>query len=125
MSITKFNKTNHFIFKAPEGFKYYSLKDLVKANGADMIYPVLALYINNKGRYGAQPLAVTDKFFVNLPSHLVNDVSEMINDRETVDQINSCKAGFRIRSYTNRNGGESYSVEWMNIDSPADVKLPF
>ena len=64
MSISKFNKTNSFIFKAPEGFRYYSLKELVKANGQDMIYPVLALYINNKGRYGAQPLAVTDKFFV-------------------------------------------------------------
>lgn len=125
MSISKFNKTNSFIFKAPEGFQYYSLRDLVKKNGQDMIYPVLALYINNKGRYGAQPLAVTDKFFVNLPSHLVEDVSAMINDKEVVDQINSARAGFRIRSYINRNGGESYSVEWLDVEAPSDVKLPF
>jgi hypothetical protein len=62
---------------------------------------------------------------VNLPEHLLEDVQDMISDSEAVEQINAGKAGFKIRTYTDRKGGTSYSVEWMDIDSNDNIKLPF
>lgn len=123
MSISKFNHTSPFLFRLEKDqAKYYSLKQLFEANGADRIYTVLALYISNKGRYGDQPIATTPHFYVNLPAHLVEDVNAMIHDREAIDQINAGQAGFRIRKYMNRNGGDSFSVEWMDIKAE---QLPF
>ena len=126
MSIGK--KYNHntdvFIFKGEKDFKYYSLKELYKENGPDQVYTFLSLFINSKSRYGKQPLAVTPKYYVNLPEHLLEDVQDMISDSEAVEQINAGKAGFKIRSYTDRKGGTSYSVEWMDIEAK-DIKLPF
>lgn len=119
----KYNHVSPFIFKASKDFKYHSLKDLYKQNGPDQVYTVLSLFISN-GRYGKQPVATTPTFHINLPGHMLNDVENMMMDAEAVDQINSAMAGFKIRTYTNRNGGESYSVEWLDIKAD-DVKLPF
>lgn len=122
----KYNHNNNdvFIFKGEKDFKYYSLKDLYKANGPDQVYTFLSLFINSKSRFGKQPLAVTPTYYVNLPEYLVEDVQDMINDPDAVDQINAGKAGFKIRTYTNRKGGTSYGVEWMDIEAK-DIKLPF
>lgn len=123
----KYNHNNNsdvFIFKGEKDFKYYSLKDLYKANGPDQGYTFLSLFINSKSRFGKQPIAVTAKYYINLPEYLVEDVQNMINDPEAVDQINSGRAAFKIRTYTNRNGGTSYGVEWMDVEA-TDIKLPF
>lgn len=121
----KYNHNNDvFIFKGERDFKYYSLKDLYNANGPDQIYTFLSLFINNKSKFGKQALAVTPKYYVNLPEYLVDDIQDMINDAEAVDQINAGKAGFKIRTYTNRKGGTSYGVEWMDVEAK-DIKLPF
>lgn len=128
MSIGK--KYNHntnsdaFIFKGNKDFKYYSLKELYKENGPDQVYTFLSLFINSKSRFGKQPLAVTSKYYVNLPEHLLEDVQDMINSPAAVEQINAGRAGFKIRTYTNSMGGTSYSVEWMDIEAK-DIKLPF
>lgn len=125
MSITKFNhNTAKFIAKAEKDTPYYSLKDLYKAKGKDADYLILALYINEKGKYGKQPLALAridgKQIYINLPSHLLKDVDAMLADPDVIDQINKCNAGMKIRAYVNRNGGESYSVEWLDLDT-----LPF
>ena len=121
MSIVKFNHTSPFTFKAGEKFPYYSLKSLADSNKPETVYRVLGLFINDRGRYGDQPLALTPYYYVNLPSHLLNDVTAMIKDPEVVEQINAGKAGFKIRDYINRNGGKSYSVEWVDVNDD----LPF
>lgn len=119
MSIAKkYNHRSPFIFKAGDNFKYYSLKQLFEANKEDSVYTVLALYINNKGKYGDQPLALTPHYYINLPAHLLGDVYDMIHDPEIVEQINKGMAGFKIRTYDNKNGGKSYSVEWMDLPEP-------
>lgn len=125
MSISKFNhKGNIFTFKADKDFQYYKLKDL--AQYKDKIFPLRALFISTKGRYGDAPVAVTDLFYVNLPGHLLADVKNIIQDPETVADINAGKCGFKVRAYQNQNGGESYSVEW--VETEPDIKaadLPF
>ena len=121
MSIVKFNHISPFTFKAGDNFPYYNLKSLYESNGPDKVYRFLAIHINDKGRYGDQPVALTGNYYVNMPSHLNDDVMQMIRDPEIVAQINAGKAGFKIRPYTNRNGGTSYSVEWVDINDD----LPF
>ncbi len=115
MSITSYNhKTARFTFKPEPDMQYYKLKDL--AEYKDKIYPLRALYINTKSRYGHTPVAATDLFYVNLPAHLLNDVKNIIQDQNTVNDINAGKCGFKVRVYTNKNGSDSYSVEWVDIE---------
>lgn len=115
MSIVKFNHVSPFTFQAGDNFPYYNLRSLYESNGPDKVYRFLAIYINDKGRYGDQPVALTAHYYVNMPSHLNDDVFKMIHDQECIDQINAGKAGFKIRTYNNRNGGTSYSVEWVDL----------
>ena len=117
MGISKFNHTSPFTFKASDDFEYYSLQQLYKNNGPDSVYRVLGLYINDKGSFGKQPLALTPHYYVNLPSHLLNDVTSMIEDQDIVDQINAGHAGFKIRTYvSNKYKKTCYSVEWADLD---------
>ena len=112
----KFNKGNaNFTYKTPEGLGYATLEELINANGQDKVYTVHALYINTKGKFGKQGVAITDEAQVNLPSHLVDVINEMRADAEAVDLINKGKIGFKIYTYNN-SYGENYSVDWVDID---------
>lgn len=122
MSITRFNHVSPFTFRAGKDFQYYTLKQIAEAthNWQEKEFPIRALYINTKSRYGASPVAVCDSFYVNLPSHLMDDVRNIMADPEVVADINAGKCGFKIRAYQNSQGGESYTVEWIELH-----ELPF
>ena len=97
-------------------FEYVSLQDLVGMYDIDMQYVIHALYVNNKGQYGPQALAVIDNYKVNLPSHLLSDVREMLANPDDVAAINDGRAGFVIYTYTPKNGKQlRYSVNWIDI----------
>lgn len=119
MSITKFNHVSPFTYRAGKDFQYYSLRQIAESthNWKDKEFPLMALYINTKSRYGVAPVAVCDGFYVNLPSHLLDDVRNIMNDPEVVAEINAGKCGFKIRAYQNSQGGESYTVEWIDLAS--------
>lgn len=117
MSIVKFNHTSPFTFKAGDNFEYYSLRQLYENNGADSVYRVLALFINDRGSYGDQPLALTPHYYVNLPQHLLDDVMKIMHDQDAIDQINAGRAGFKIRTYTsNKYKKNCYSIEWVDLN---------
>lgn len=119
MSIKKFNHVSPFTYQAGKDFQYYTLKQIAESthNWKDKEFPLMALYINNKSRYGAAPVAVCDGFYVNLPSHLLDVVRSIMADPEVVSEINEGKCGFKIRAYQNSQGGESYTVEWIDLAS--------
>lgn len=123
MSITKFNKNKKplFTFNATEGFKFFKMEDLYKANGPDAVYPIRGWFYHT-GRYGEQPVFITDYCFINGPEHLTEQCKEIEQDPEAVAQINAGNAGFKIRDYINRYNKTSYSIEWVDV---ADDKLPF
>ena len=54
----------------------------------------------------------TSNLVVNLPSHLLTDVKDMINDVECVELINNGNASFHTKTYMQ---GENmrYTVKWM------------
>lgn len=114
--MNRFNSGRKFTFEATSDMPFKSLEELYAKNGPDTIYPLRALYINTRSKYGDAPVAITDEAFVNLPKHLLDTVSEMINDREVVRYINDGYAGFKVVTYVPRNYPDkiAYSVEWID-----------
>lgn len=117
MSISTYNKSaKRFTFTASPDFKYYKLKDLKK----DQIYPLLGWFINEKGKYGPSAALITDKFYVNVPQHIMDRLRDMEKDAELIEEINAGKAGFKAVTYTTNTGATGYSVEWVDVEP-----LPF
>lgn len=113
---SKYNKEKLFDFETPKDFKYESLSDLFTQNGKDKIYPVKALYINTKSRYGDAPVIVTDTCMVNVPGHMCDTVRAMMADIEAVEDINSGKVGFTIYQYQARGrNGLFFNVKWVDM----------
>nr|DAW96392.1 MAG TPA: putative single-stranded DNA-binding protein [Caudoviricetes sp.] len=111
---SKFNHGKKFNFEIPKEFKYASLSDLYNNNGAEHVYPVMALYFNHKSKYGENPVAVTTAELVNLPKHLNDVCKEIVADKEAVGAINNNQFGFKIRQYE-RNDKPCFSVEWVDL----------
>jgi len=100
-----------FSHKMPEGAPFKKLADIEVGKTVT----IRGLYINNKGKFGPQPVALTDTFFLNLPAHLTDTVKEMIKDVDFVDAVNSGLVGLKSYSYEN-NGKTCYSVNWVDIE---------
>lgn len=112
----KYNKTKLFNFSIPSEYKYISLSELFQKNGKDKVYPVLAMYINKKSRYGDAPIVATDEFLVNIPSHLLDTVKDMMKDDEVIDACNEKKLGFSIYQYESKNNRElNFSINWVDM----------
>lgn len=112
----KYNKEKLFDFDTPEDFEYKALSDLFNDNGEAKVYPVKALYINTKSRYGDAPVIVTDTCLVNVPSHMTDTVKQMLADREAVDDINAGKVGFTIYQYeAKKRSGKFFNVKWVDL----------
>ncbi len=118
-SATKFNtgRTNPFTHKIPEGTPFKKLKELEIGKA----YVLRSVYINTKGNYGDEPVAVTDGAVVNLPAHQLSAVKAMIDDTEAIEAINAGLVGFKPYEYDGKNG-HGYSVEWVDV---APVDTPF
>lgn len=100
MSFTKkFNKGKKFDIVTND-FQYVSLEELYNAHGAEMVYPLRAIYINRKSKFGDAPVFATDDCFVNIPSHMLDISKEILTDEEAIEEINKGKVGFEIYPYT-------------------------
>lgn len=108
-----------FEFETPDHFEFIDLAGLVELNGMDKVYPVKAIYINKKGKYGEQPTIITDNAKVNAPHHLTRVCKEVLQDGESIGLINRGYVGFKIYSYENEYG-VNYSLEWVDVD-PKDA----
>ena len=112
---TKFNKSvNKFTFKQGDNVTYVNLEDLLNMYGGD-IYPVKALYINKKSKFGDSPsVVINEDITVNLPKHLLDTIIDMINDEECVNAINNNEVKFKIYSYNDKTFNKTcYSVSWL------------
>lgn len=107
----RYNKGVNYTKSAPKGAEYYKLSQLKR----DVVYPVDALYINTKGRYGDEGVILSMGVLVNLPQHLTETIKEMRSDNELTDAINKGSFGFKVYQY-DANNGSGYSVNWVDID---------
>ncbi len=103
-----------FNFDTPEHFTYEKPIDLVKENGLEKVYKVNAIYINKRGKYGDEPVVVTDECIVNAPSHLVDAVKGILVDDKSVQMINDGKVGFKFYEYKNAKG-DQIGLTWVDL----------
>lgn len=113
----KYNHTtptfNHVL---PDSAPFKSLKDLYNGEKGENTYVVYGLYINKKGKFGDAPVAISEDFSINLPSHLCDTVTEMLNDKELVEAINAGKFGLEVYSYVPKGYNKTcYSVKWLDL----------
>lgn len=114
MSITKYNKvTPKYEYVIPEGTQFATLKELYKVS-PKATHEIKGFYINNKSKYGDSPVVITDTNLVNLPSHKLEQVKEMMLDEELTNGINVGLYGFTIYEYEKDNN-KHYSINWVEI----------
>lgn len=98
MSITKFNKSE-LLFTDNERFDVFkTLEELFKENGSDEKYIVKGVYVY-KSTYGEGCFIKSDGFNISLPSHLVETIKNIREDKESVKEINNGRVGVNIYSY--------------------------
>lgn len=110
---SKYNKAK-FDFKVPDDFKYNTKEELFMVNGSKKVYILNALYINHKGKFGDQPVYVTDKELVNGSSNEMEQANRMLGDDEFIEAVNNHKVGFTIYQYKNKYGTQ-YGINWIDL----------
>ena len=111
----KFNKKTFTHNIDTKEFNYFKLEELYKA-APDKTHRIYALYKNTSGKFGDSYSALLDKCFINLPQHLNAQCDEIVSTDESVALINEGKCGIKARKYTDKNGVERYTVEWVDIE---------
>lgn len=113
MGFKKFNRGSQFNVGSTEGYEYRKLEELYKEYGGEVEYPIRALYVNET-KFGESAVATTDGYFINLPSHVVNDVKEIIADEELVQMINDGLVSITIYEYySSTYNGTFHGIKWI------------
>lgn len=112
--LKKYNKGRIFEYDTERERTFASLEQLYTNNDETEIYPVEAMFINTKSRFGDAPVIVSGNFMVNFPQHTTSMVKDMIQDDEIVDMVNDGRVGFVIYSYKGKNGS-GYSINWCEL----------
>lgn len=119
--MSRFNNANAFMNIDTTDFNYVSLKDLQEEMGKKP-YVVEGLFINGKGKFGDEAVAIGDHILINLPHYVVDDVKEMLQDSVVIDAIKQGRVGIKVHQYTNSFSKQKdgtikkfYSVEWVDL----------
>lgn len=119
--MSKFNNANAFMDIDTTNFNYVSLKDLKKEMG-NKPYTIKGLFVNGKGKFGDEAVAIGDHVLINLPHYVVDDVKEMLQDSVVIDAIKQGRVGIKVHEYTNSFSKQKdgtikkfYSVEWVDL----------
>lgn len=113
----RYNKGNKFNINT-DGFTYKKITDIVTEDNIDNIYVVAGLYINTKGRFEDHPVAVLPEIqtLVDLPSHMTEQVREILQDPEAVADINAGKVGIMFEKYKSRTyNRECIGCRWADL----------
>lgn len=74
-------------------------------------YPIEALFINTKGKFGDQGVIISGDYIVNLPNHLTEMIEDMRQDAEMVDAINQRLFDFEIYEFESQKyNRKSHSI---------------
>lgn len=74
-------------------------------------YPIEALFINTKGKFGDQGVIISGDYIVNLPQHLTEMIEEMRHDAEMVEAINQRLFDFEIYEFESKKyNRKSHSI---------------
>lgn len=112
---SKYNKRK-FDFDT-SNLEFKSLSDLYNDNGKDKIYPVHAMFINTKGKFSDNPVIATNDYLVDFPSHMTDTVREILDDPQSIEDINAGLVGFKIYTYQQKKyNKQCFSIEFVDMN---------
>lgn len=82
---------------------FITLKDYV-AQGLPAEFKVIAAYTHNKSQYGEKAIISSEKYNIDMPKHLIKDIKKINGNQMYIDAINDGHCGFRLSTYTDKNG---------------------
>ena len=96
-------------------FEFFSLKDLFEMAGEGP-HKILGLFINSKNNseYGPSAVAILEDKLINLPSHCIPEIQDILADPDDVDAIKASKVGFTIHTYESHKK-TCYGINWADI----------
>lgn len=111
---TKFNKGHKFTFRTSGDVTYKKLSEIYEND--EKTYKVYALY-QHISKFGLNSVvAISENVLVDLPKHLNENITEILNDNEAIEAINNGLVGFTIYRYTNKKYNKTgYSIRWVDI----------
>lgn len=122
MGISNLNKGTKFSFQYDgKSIEYLKTEDFVKRFGCDKVFILRACHINRGGRYGdSATMIVTEStnspaIGINAPSHMVDLITEILNSKDYIDDIDNQRAGVQAYSYTDRDGVTRHSFKFVDI----------
>ena len=110
------NKGSLFNWHMPKDYPFRKLAELADDYGTDIVWPIKALYYNPTNRFGPTAAIATEGCIVNVPTHRVEQVRNLINSPNAVAYINEGTAGFKIRLYENSWHQMCYTVDFMDYN---------
>ena len=99
MGILKCNKSEVLFTNNEQFDEFKTLKHLFIENGQDVTYGVKGVF-TYESTYGKGCFVKSDGFNISLPSNMVETVTKIREDKESVDEINNGTVGIKIYTYT-------------------------
>lgn len=84
-----------------------------------------ALGVNEKSKFGAQAFMVSGGLGVNLPSHCIEDVREILKDDESVTAIKNGMISATFKEYETKSGNKTVVIEYKLIKPTEDATPTF
>ena len=100
-------------------FSFVTLETLYKRDNGKTVFPVDGLYINKKSSFGDHPVVISasEKMLVDLPSHMTDDVKEILQDPEVIEAIKIGHVGFTVQEYEQKKFKKTcYGAKWEDIE---------
>lgn len=100
------------------GYTFKTCKELVEDQGLEKVYQIAALYINTKGKFDDHPVVVIPelKALLDLPSHMTEEVREILNNENDVDDINSGLVGIQLEEYVSKTyNRKCIGIKWVDL----------
>ena len=111
----KFSKNAAKFTFDSKGLPFVKLAEYAAENGINNIIPVKGMFTHNKSEYGEKGVIVTTTCCIDVPSHLINDIKLVRSDADMVAAVNAGHCGFKIYTYTDKNGKTRYSGTFVDI----------
>lgn len=98
--------------------EYFDLQSLFEMNGEDATYTLKGVFISSKKpekqlkEFGPSVIGILEDKLVNLPSHMCEEVKEILATPEDIEDIKAGNAIFKIRTYE-AYGKTCYGVDWQ------------
>ena len=99
-------------------FEYFSLQQLYEMNGEEEQYNLRGVFINSNKtekelkEYGPSVVGILPDRLINLPSHMLEEVKEIMSDEEDIADLKNGNVFFTIRTYES-HGKTCYSPNWL------------